>query len=290
MNNDLEIEAGNAVMELLELLVRKVSRPNEAGTRVAALCGDTKAQSQVLAWDEEDGLDEMPDGLPNGDEFTTVGQLAAALNLNVRVAAMMVTERPGKYPQLHDEAVDILTTANQTEQNNVFVALLPDEDYAGIPDGVPEEELHLTLFYSSPLEDGVDISELLHAINNVRFREFEAETTGVTVFPAHDAPRSPVVELVSSPVIEDLRASVRGSLMSLDIRQDRKFGYIPHITLGYVKGNEVPKSVKSREPSTVRFTRMLVTAPGFREEIELPSDVAPTQDELETKPTTVVEG
>lgn len=288
-----EQELGLLVVDLVETLQRKLQRKDEEAVRVAALCGDTKAQRQVLIWDEEDGMEDVPMYLPNGDRITKVSELAAALGVSERIAAMFALERPGAYDDLRKDANDILSSINTNENNNVYLALLPSEEFSGgIDGGIPKDDLHMTLYYSSELEGPVDIEALMAELVSIPFRQIEGQPTGVCVFPSHgDAPRRPLVQLVTSADIEDLRFTVINKMRSMGLRRDRTYGFIPHITLAYVEdGNKKSLAQYEQVSQPIVFDRLLVTAPGFKEVIDLPESVAATQDELEIKPTGIVEG
>jgi 2'-5' RNA ligase len=135
------------------------------------------------------------------------------------------------------------------EHTGVMVALPVPERYrpliaalqSQVPFGaemVPAEELHVTLLY---LGDSSDVEHLKTRIYAGSLKAIEwqdgipARLTGLARFNGNEGGKNPLVLLVDSPLLPELRQKVFSHLVhERGIPDNQRHGFIPHITLGYI--------------------------------------------------------
>lgn len=156
----------------------------------------------------------------------------------------------------------VLAAAGPPRNTGVMVALrvtgsaaealsLEDED------GVPIDDLHVTLAYLGDMqEDAIDYQALHHAVATWvrRVGELSGEVSGPGQFTAGEEPVA--VALVDIPALPEARQLLVRLLEKggVDVRKDH--GYTPHVTLAYGPGYEgldVPNVPLDFEYATVHY-------------------------------------
>ena len=277
-----------AVLDVLNMLQRKLDRGDEIKVRIDALCGNKAAQRLVRRWDLEDDRPSFSEYLPDGSEVKTLSEVAAILGTTKQVAAMYVLEHPGLSRELKAEA-----EANaDSPDDSFFLGLLPrNPEHFTVPGGIPADEMHMTLFYTeyAPMEQ-FDYESVMLAVHGAKLSKLEGELAGYTVFNGDgEAPLRPLVHLVSSPGLEMARNRIKVAMNTIGIRCSKRFGYMPHMTMAYVDSNK-PRPQLDIGSLPVVFDRLRIRLGSFGEDIELQTEVMPDSAELETKPTSLIEG
>lgn len=116
-----------------------------------------------------------------------------------------------------------------------------------------EDKIHITLKFIGEAEPYL-VDEISRCIIQVSkdFGNINLNTTVVSAFPNISYPRLIVLFLKHSELLLDLNNKIQDSLENLSIEKDKRF-FIPHITLGRVKGKtKIPK--KLPDPPDVSFT------------------------------------
>jgi 2'-5' RNA ligase len=101
------------------------------------------------------------------------------------------------------------------------------------PKAEKEKDMHITVVY---LESGQDINfivELMKKFSEKMERGIKLEIQGVGRFQKDD--EDVIYASVNSFALEKLRTAILKELDTFDIKYDKTFGFIPHITLEYVK-------------------------------------------------------
>lgn len=108
-----------------------------------------------------------------------------------------------------------------------------------LPDGLEEEEMHITVVY---LESGQDINfitELMKKFSEKMEKGIELEIGGIGRF--HKEDKDVIYASVSSFSLEKLRTAILKELDDFDIEYSKVHGFTPHISLAYVdKDDDTP--------------------------------------------------
>lgn len=124
--------------------------------------------------------------------------------------------------------------ASPDYSDGCMIALYPPGALAAdlaIPDGLPPEEMHVTVAYLGTTAD-VDREIMLAAAQALSGRSpIEASISGHARFTGGES--DVIVALVDSPGLEDLRRDALKQLVSRKIDVPREHGYTPHLTITY---------------------------------------------------------
>jgi HK97 family phage portal protein len=151
--------------------------------------------------------------------------------------------------------------ANESPDHSTgcMLALYPSPDLAAqlaVPDGLPADELHLTVAYCGKADD-VDHGALIKAAYDATRREpVGGRISGLARFVGGED-GDVIVALVDSSALEDLRRDVLAQLEAAGIDYPRDHGFTPHITLTYLApGAESP--IERLDPVEVTFGSLSV--------------------------------
>ena len=119
--------------------------------------------------------------------------------------------------------------------NGSMIALYPPLSVAeslAVPDGLPADQIHLTIAYTGPAGD-VDQTALQSAARLLaQRRPVRASISGHARFTG--AEQDVIVALVDGADLEDLRRDTLKALADLGINVPREHGFQPHCTIAYI--------------------------------------------------------
>lgn len=187
---------------------------------------------------------EFPYYLPNGQDVTTVGQVAALMGVSKAVAALYVLETDGLATGLYREAKSLLP-APPDDQNGVAIMLYPSRNDAeqiayGGDGGNDWSQLHITLLYFGTTDQAPPEAELKELTSRIALTmlPFTVTLNGITRFTAPKNENDPLVINCDSPQLELLRRKALDLCGELNLKPILNHGYSPHMTLGYVEQDQ----------------------------------------------------
>ncbi len=127
-------------------------------------------------------------------------------------------------------------TAQPDNSGGSMLALYPPLELAAsltVPDGLPADEMHLTVVYTGDAAD-VDRKTLKTIAKELAKRPpIEASASGHARFTGGKT--DVIVALADGSAIEDLRRDAMGALAAAGVAVPRDHGYTPHLTLRYAE-------------------------------------------------------
>lgn len=263
------------LVEVFEVLLRKMNRGNEGAVRVAAQQGHTKAQALVREWDDEDGALDLPDSMHDGSPITSVKDMSTVMGISEWSAAVYVQEKGVRHP-LYVEAKAIV---DSEFSGTAALMLIPrNAGKFAVDGGTSPKDLHCTLFYSGDIKNMPvkTRDEFVDYARSLQLPIIDASVNGQTVF--YNEPEKPVCVLnVDSPQLEAARRKV---MEGLDVPQTH--GYTPHMTVKYLEAGEDMPSI-ARQPVQAIFDVLRVSYDGVDTDIELVPAQTMDAVDLETK-------
>ncbi len=101
---------------------------------------------------------------------------------------------------------------------------------------VEPENIHLTLAFLGEIEDS-KLAKIEDSMNSVKFPKFDIVLRGIGAFPSISRPRVVWVGIEKGfNYMKDIRTQLVNNLKSKGIRPEDDKEFVPHITIGRVKG------------------------------------------------------
>lgn len=121
-----------------------------------------------------------------------------------------------------------------------MIALIPTDDQWGdlaVIDGLPPEDLHITLAFLGPAEEIPDIvhGDIVDVIADLaeRWPPLEVEATHVAHLGPPDEPAAVALEF-PTPILHEFRADLVAALDAAGIEYSNRYAFRPHMTLTYL--------------------------------------------------------
>lgn len=279
-------ELTDALSGIMDALYRSLER-KEGPTRARAMNGDPNAAETVRRWNEEDTGIEFPAYMPDGSDVKSLEDAATMMGVDIKGAAYRVLNEPELDPLLYLEAKALVPDPESDTYGSTFcIMAVPHPDYARFihtiyEAAVPVEELHVTLAFLGDVEGipAADRARIKEVVAQVVARHpiTSASVTGFARFMSSGSNMDPVVLLINSPDMETLRTNLIDSLDRENLAHyvSRRYGFIPHMTIGYTEKHESTKHVSLGTPIPFAFETVLVADGGDHTHINIPTALSP---------------
>jgi 2'-5' RNA ligase len=166
------------------------------------------------------------------------------------------------------DAADRPDNAGPDHSAGVMVALMLPDTVASslaVPDGLPAEELHVTLAYLGTVEDAEDPAEflqtLLATVGGVAedHEPLDGVIGGVGRFTgADEAEGDPFYASIDAPRLDELRVDLIRALRDAGLEPSDAHGFTPHITLAYVPKDSRAPLPRLEDPIEVNIDAVTV--------------------------------